>query len=294
MILRKSIKTIIGFCCLIVFSSQDALAASPKPVQVFILAGQSNMQGVGRVAADPKRNGGQGSLEYLVKNPASAARFKHTIDKDGNWRVRDDVWIWYLGRKGGLSVGYGAKQNHIGPEFQFGHVMGEHFDQQVLIIKTAWGGKSLTRDFRPPSAGGEVGPYYREMVKHIHTVLDNLKDHFPTYNGQGYQLAGFGWHQGWNDGLKMTAVMEYEQNMGHLINDLRKELGIKKLPVVIANSGFGGRKQKIDRRLGIMKAQAAVAQRAEFTGSVTTVETRDFIPPGGPKSKHPKKHPEAS
>ncbi len=279
MTLRKSIKTIIGFCCLIVFSSQDAPAAAPKPVQVFILAGQSNMQGVGRVAADPKRNGGRGSLEYLTKNPATAARFKHTIDQDGNWRVRNDVWIWYLGRKGGLSVGYGAKQNHIGPEFQFGHVIGDHFKEQVLIIKTAWGGKSLTRDFRPPSAGGEVGPYYREMVEHVQTVLSNLKDLFPGYEGQGYQLAGFGWHQGWNDGLKMTAVMEYEQNMAHLINDLRKELGVKNLPVVIANSGFGGRQQKIDRRLGIMKAQAAVAQRAEFKGSVTTVETRDFFRP---------------
>ena len=280
--LRRSTRVIIGLYCLVAFSSQVLRADQPnqqKPLQVFILAGQSNMQGVGRVAADPNRNGGQGSLEYLVKNPASAARFKHTIDKDGNWLVRDDVWIWYLGRKGGLSVGYGAKQNHIGPEFQFGHVVGEHFQQQVLIIKTAWGGKSLTKDFRPPSAGGEVGPYYREMVKHIHTVLANLKDHFPTYSGQGYQIAGFGWHQGWNDGLKMTAVDEYEQNMAHLINDLRKELGIKNLPVVIANSGFGGRKQKVDRRLGIMKAQAAVAQRAKFKGSVVTVETRDFFRP---------------
>ena len=120
--LRRSTRVIIGLYCLVAFSSQVLRADQPnqqKPLQVFILAGQSNMQGVGRVAADPNRNGGQGSLEYLVKNPVSAARFKHTIDKDGNWLVRDDVWIWYLGRKGGLSVGYGAKQNHIGPEFQF-------------------------------------------------------------------------------------------------------------------------------------------------------------------------------
>ena len=71
--------------------------------------------------------------------------------------------------------------------------------------------------------------------------------------------------------------MEYEQNMAHLINDLRKELAVKSLPVVIANSGFGGRQQKVDRRLGIMKAQAAVARRPEFKGTVLTVETRDFF-----------------
>jgi len=277
--LRKTATVIISFCSLIALSGQQATPAPPQPVKVFILAGQSNMQGVGRVAADPKRNGGQGSLEHLVKNPATADRFKHTIDQDGNWRVRNDVWIWYLGRKGGLSVGYGAKQNHIGPEFQFGHVIGDHFQEQVLIIKTAWGGKSLTRDFRPPSAGGEVGPYYQEMIEHVQTVLANLKNLFPNYNGQGYQIAGFGWHQGWNDGLKMSAVLEYEQNMAHLIKDLRKELGVKNLPVVIANSGFGGRQQKVDRRLGIMKAQAAVAQRDEFKETVTTVETRDFFRP---------------
>ncbi len=255
-------------------------AAEPrqqKPLQVFILAGQSNMQGVGRVAADPARNNGQGSLEYMVKNPATAKRFQHTIDAQGKWVVRDDVWIWYLGRQGGLSVGYGAKQNHIGPEFQFGHVVGEHFKEQVLIIKTAWGGKSLVKDFRPPSAGGQVGPYYTEMLMHIRSVLANLKEHVPGYQGQGYRVAGFGWHQGWNDGLKMDAVQEYEQNMVHLIHDLRKALGVKSMPVVIANSGFGGRKQKVDRRLELMKAQAAVAQRKELRKTVTTVETRDFF-----------------
>ena len=146
-------------------------------LKVFVLAGQSNMEGAGQIAINPRsKNEGRGSLEYLVKDPKTAKKYAHTVNADGSWRVRDDVWIWYLGRKGGLSVGYGAKQNHIGPEFQFGHVIGNHFKEQVLIIKTAWGGKSLTRDFRPPSAGGEVGPYYREMVEHVQTVLSNLKD----------------------------------------------------------------------------------------------------------------------
>lgn len=278
--LRNWLPSIFTVACLVMVFNTTGWADQPaknKPVQVFILAGQSNMQGVGRVTADPNRNGGQGSLEYLVKNQATARRFAHTVDRQGNWVVRDDVWIWYLGRKGGLSVGYGAKQNHIGPEFQFGHVMGNHLQEQVLLIKTAWGGKSLVKDFRPPSAGGELGPYYTEMIMHIRSVLGNLKDHFPGYQGQGYHIAGFGWHQGWNDGLKMDAVKEYEQNMVHLINDLRKELAVKKLPVVIANSGFGGRQQKVDRRLELIKAQAAVAQRPEFKGTVLTVETRDFF-----------------
>jgi hypothetical protein len=43
--------------------------------------------------------------------------------------------------------------HHIGPEFQFGHVIGNAIDAPVLLIKTAWGGRSLYEDFRPPSSG---------------------------------------------------------------------------------------------------------------------------------------------
>lgn len=256
--------------------------AGKSPVKVFILAGQSNMEGVGAVDIPANhRNGGKGTLEYLVKDPATAARFKHTVDEKGDWVVRDDVWIWYLGRKGGLSTGFGAGKDRIGPEFQFGHAMGEHFDNQVLLIKTAWGGKSLEKDFRPPGAvaarGGEVGPFYTEMIGHIKAVLANLGEEFPDHDGKGYELAGFGWHQGWNDGCSKPATAEYEENMVNFIQDVRKDLGVKDLPFVIANSGFGGRNQKVDRRLGIMMAQAGAAARPEFKGNVTCVETRDFF-----------------
>jgi len=248
------------------------------PLKVFILAGQSNMEGAGQIKGNP-RSGGKGSLEYIVKDPATAGRCKHTIDKNGKWVVRDDVWIWYFDRKGGLTAGYGSRKTAIGPEFQFGHAMGQALDNQVLLIKTAWGGKSLQKDFRPPSSGGTVGPYYTEMLKHIKDVLGNIKKHFPDYDGRGYELAGFGWHQGWNDGCSAPAVAEYEKNMANFIRDVRKALGAKDLPFVIADSGFGGRNQKVARRLGIVKAQQAVAKYPEFKGNVTTVETRDFFRP---------------
>jgi len=249
------------------------------PVQVFLLAGQSNMQGHGIVPADPDRNGGLGSLEHLAHDPATAVRFRHLVDDDGDWRVRDDVWIWYLGRQGGLTVGYGAREDRIGPELQFGQVLGDAIEAPVLIIKTAWGGKSLAVDFRPPSAGGETGPFYTEMVEHIREVLAAIDQHVPGYNGQGYKLAGFGWHQGWNDGLKDAMVAEYEDNLAHLIRDLRRDLDVPDLPVVIANSGFGGRAQDNPRRLKLLDAQGAVALRPEFRDTVRTVETRDFFRP---------------
>ena len=126
-------------------------ALDDDSVKVFILAGQSNMQGHGKVDAEPKANEGKGSLACLVKNPDTAARFKHLVDADGQWIARDDVQIWYLQRHGNLTPGFGFREGYIGPELGFGHVVGEAFEEPVLLIKLAWGGKSLAQDFRPPS-----------------------------------------------------------------------------------------------------------------------------------------------
>ena len=82
-----------------------AVQGGKSPVQVFILAGQSNMEGHGEVNINPKStNGGKGTLQHMVKNPATAAQCKHIVDAAGNWAVRSDVWIWYLGRSGRLSI----------------------------------------------------------------------------------------------------------------------------------------------------------------------------------------------
>ena len=253
--------------------------ASTAPVKVFILAGQSNMEGHGVVAMNPQRNGGRGSLEFLVQDAASSARFAHLKGAEGEWAVRDDVWIWYLGRKGPLTVGYGAREDRIGPELGFGHVVGDACNEQVLLIKIAWGGKSLAVDFRPPSAGGEVGPYYRELFEHVDAVLGDLKTHFPEYDGRGYEIAGFGWHQGWNDRVNQAFNDAYEQNMANFIRDVRKELGIEKLPFVIAETGMSGHDEKHPRALSLMRAQAAVAEREEFRGNVAFVGTKDFFRP---------------
>jgi len=268
-----------AFLALMFTSPLQSGQAGKGPVKVFILAGQSNMEGQGAIQADPKKNEGKGSLEYLVKTPATADRFKHLVDKGGKWVVRNDVWIWYLGRKGGLTVGYGARVDRIGPELQFGHVMGDYFNNQVLLIKLAWGGKSLGKDFRPPSSGGEVGPYYTEVVKQVKDVLGNLKTHFPDYDGRGYELAGFGWHQGWNDRINQAFNDEYEKNMANFIRDIRKDLGAKDLPFVIAETGMSGREETNPRALSLMRAQAAVADYPEFKGNVAFVGTRDFYRP---------------
>ena len=250
--------------------------AADKPVKVFVLAGQSNMEGHGFIKADPKRNEGKGSLEYVTKQPATADKFKHLLGTDGKWAVRDDVWIHYLDRKGKLTAGFGVKDDRIGPELGFGFVIGDAFEEPVLLIKLAWGGKSLAKDFRPPSAGGEVGPFYKEIVDRTKAVLKDLKKEFPELGERGYELAGFGWHQGWNDRVNQAFNDEYEKNLAHFIRDVRKDLGVKDLPFVIAETGMTGPEEKHPRALSLMKAQAAVAEYEEFKGNVAFVGTRAF------------------
>lgn len=250
--------------------------AADKPVKVFILAGQSNMEGHGFVPADPKRNEGKGSLEFVAKNPPTADKFKHLLGKDGKWAVRDDVWIHYLERKGKLTAGFGVKEDRIGPELGFGWVIGDAFDEPVLLIKLAWGGKSLGKDFRPPSSGGEVGPYYKEVIDRTRALLKDLKKEFPDLGDRKYELAGFGWHQGWNDRISQPFVDEYEKNMANFIRDVRKDLGAKDLPFVIAETGMTGPDEKHPRALALMKGQAAVAEHPEFKGNVAFVKTQNF------------------
>ena len=265
-------------CC--VFASTITWSVSAKEnVKVFVLAGQSNMQGHGKVAADERANGGKGSLEWLVKNPATENKYSGLVDEQGGWVERPDVQIVYLDRKGNLSPGFGHREGYIGPELGFGQVVGNAFESPVLLIKVAWGGKSLAKDFRPPSAGGEVGPYYKELLKLIRQTLRDAPTLFPHYSDCEFELAGFGWHQGWNDRVNQAFNDRYEENMVHFINDIRKDLENSGLPFVIAETGMSGWEEKHPRAVSLMKAQAAVAQREAFRGNVGFVGTKDFFRP---------------
>jgi alpha-galactosidase len=261
-----------------------------RPVKVFILAGQSNMEGKAKVSV----------LEYQVRQPATRDLYKG-LWKDGKWVERDDVWVKFLGEKGRLAVGYGSPKC-IGPELGFGLVVGDHYAEQVLLIKTAWGGRSLYRDFRPPGAGlppqavldrmlaeqrkrepgatpGDVrrlfGASYRAMLGEVSGTLSDLKRHFPAYAGQGYELAGFVWFQGWNDMISADYTAEYAANMAHFIRDVRKDLKAPKLPFVIGLMGVGGLKPDAGVKR-FQEAQAAVLEVAEFRGHVALVKTDRF------------------
>ncbi len=248
-------------------------ADKPAPLQVYILAGQSNMEGKGWAS----------HIENQKDDPALAEDFSG-LKRDGKWVVRDDVWIAYPSnamrggpKQGPLTVGFGTKKHddvgdEIGPEFAFGHVVGNATEAPVLLIKTAWGGKNVKKDFLPPSEGGP-GEYYTKMVDHVSDVLSNLDEVVPGYEGRGYEIAGFVWFQGFNDMVDRSQREEkyvnYTKRLASLIRDLRKEWKSPQLPVVIGECGTGGP----DNRGDFQKAQAAVADIPEFKGNVKFVTT---------------------
>jgi alpha-galactosidase len=274
------------------------------PVRVFILAGQSNMVGHGKAeeggnpAFDPKHPqgkdnpreipGGLGSLRAMVKE--SPAKFgpqgtTPLVDGHGHWLVRKDVKIYAYcegkTKKGALTIGYAAPgaTTWIGPEFGFGHAVGNALAEDVLIIKVATGGTSLAKDWRSPSAvakrGGEVGARYAHMVQTVKDVLANLGSEFPEFSGRKAEVAGFGWHQGWQDGCDAKMAAEYEANMANFIQDVRKDFG-PSMAFVIGNSGFFGDKQT-GIRADVRQAQDSMASAAkypQFKGNVAVVDTR--------------------
>lgn len=273
----------------LLFASLAVSSNADKTVKVFLLAGQSNMEGQGVVDLDhPKYyNGGKGILNRVMADPAKAKRYAHLKDKDGKWVVRNDAFIRFRNKQGvmagGVSIGftgYGSdkSRHHIGPELQIGHRLGDHFKEPVLLIKTAWGGKSLHKDFRPPSAGGETGAFYEKMLEEVAEALANFEKEFPTLKGRKPEWAGFLWFQGWNDMFNKEALAQYEENLVHLIRDLRKELKSPKLPVIIGELGNGGPKAGANM-LAIRAAQKDAAEHNEFKGTVKFVSTTAFARP---------------
>jgi len=282
------------FACLL---ATTCVHAAEKSVKVFILAGQSNMEG-------KAPNG-------LFEHQATAAKtedfFAH-LRKDDQWIVRDDVFIKFLDRKGPLTLGYGSP-GRTGAELEFGTIMGNHFDPPIILVKAAWGGHSLYKLFRSPSAGfpaaevlqkeleqaqdrvkqsnaknkkedplptlddikKDYGSSYRNMMKEVNEVMGNHERLFPDLAGTTPELAGFVWFQGWND--QYGAEHEYASNMRHFIQDVRRDLQVPNLPFVIAAMGQNGSKPAQGPMLIIRDAQLSMNDVPEFKGNIKAFRT---------------------
>ncbi len=291
-----------------------------QPLKVFILAGQSNMEGHAEVR----------TFDYIGKDPATAPLLKEMLNADGTPRVCDKVWMSYLtgpydGSANGeglgkLTAGFGARgeqptklSRKIGPEFTFGITMEKELKDPILIIKTAWGGRSLNTEFRPPSAGpyklpqqtqdlwdkhpqgahgvpkledrkkwqedkdAASGVFYRMMIEHVKKVLADPARVCPAYDPKlGYELAGFVWLQGFNDLVDGQTYPNgnYDEYSRLLAHFIRDVRKDLKAPKLPFIIGVLG--VDGEKNVNFRKAMAAPADMPEFQGNVVAVDTAPF------------------
>ncbi|TWU33276.1 hypothetical protein Poly41_50280 [Novipirellula artificiosorum] len=280
-----------------------------KPVQVFILLGQSNMLGFGRVGPADK----QGTLEYMIKEKG---KYQHLVDDQGKWTERKDVRYVHVMDKRGVDFRdmeqFADMKNqwltvtgNFGPELGFGHVMGHFYDEPILVLKACIGNRSLGWDLLPPNsqryefegktyAGYKDNPgswtegapkqkvnwyagrQYDADTSHAKAVLENLDKYYP--GARGYEVAGFVFWQGHKD-QNAAHAKRYEQNLVRFIKTLRKDFNAPDAKFVLATIAFGGNKLS-GHGLTVAKAQLAVSGETgkypEFKCNVKTIDARPF------------------
>ncbi|MFP6766349.1 MAG: sialate O-acetylesterase [Planctomycetaceae bacterium] len=289
-----------------------------RPVQVYILLGQSNMLGFGKVAGDS-----DGTLERAVREKKL---YPFLVDEAGNWTERQDVRnVRVMGSGlGGMKLFNNEwmtiKGGNIGPEIGIGHHLGHVTDAPVLILKSCIGNRALGWDLLPPGSEGFeftdkkgvtwVHPGYRGTperwmkgtdpkkinwyagmqydgdIRRTKKVLDELEKYYP--GAKKYEVAGFFWWQGDRDSRSAALSSRYEQNLVHLIKQLRKDLNSPRAGFVCASLGQT-RKGATDGGGKILDAILAVDGKSgkypEFKGNVASVYTHP-LSKGGSSGGH--------
>lgn len=279
-----------------------------RPVQVFILLGQSNMVGLGKI------KGGEGSLENAVK---TKKLYPYLVDDAGAWLERKDTrFVRMMQGKGLLNNEWmGVKGGTIGPEFGLATPLGNALDAPVMILKSCIGNRSLGWDLLPPGSepyefegktypgyrgtpsnpkgNGEkvtgewyAGKQYDDDTEDAKKVLADLDTHYP--GAKKYEVAGFFFWQGEKDCGNAAHAARYEQNLVHFIKQLRKDFESPDAKFVLATlgeskKGSGGNGGKV------LDAQLAVdgkdGKYPEFKGNVATVYSNP-LSKGGSGNSH--------
>ncbi len=282
-----------------------------KPVQVYILLGQSNMVGAGRIAGDK-----DGSLEHAVK---TKQKYPYLVDDADKWTVRNDVRnVRVMNHRGFNNEWMTTTGSTIGPEIGIGHYVGHAVDAPVLILKSCIGNRCLGFDLlppgseqfefeekgktmvhagykefgiwekgtEPPNSGWYAGTQYDADVAAAKRVLNQLDKYYP--GAKEYEVAGFFFWQGDKDRYRACWANRYEQNLVQLINALRKDFDAPNAKFVCATLGQTAKGAEGNDGL-ILNAQLAVdgesGKYPEFKGNVATAYTNPVCM-GGSSNGH--------
>ena len=265
-----------------------------QPVQVYVLLGQSNMLGFGKVSG----------LEAACR---SKGLYPYMVEDDGSWSVRRDVrYVRVMCSGSGPSTTYNndwlTVSGDFGPELGIGHHLGQVTEAPVLLLKSCIGNRSLGYDLLPPNAKGYEGPrdpskrprsgpwyagvQYDGDVAAAKAVLKDLSTHYP--GARSYEVAGFFWWQGDKDFRNAEHAAAYEANLLLLIESLRKDFDAPEARFVCAT--LGQTRKGATGPLGqILEAQLAIdgefGKYPTHRGLVASVYTNPLIK-GGSSSGH--------
>lgn len=271
-----------------------------KPVQVYILMGQSNMVGAGKINGDK-----EGNLTQAVKEKG---KYPYLVDEQGAWTTRKDVRnVFIMQNKDKAQIKLNdwltVAGKTIGPELGIGHQLGHAIDAPVLLLKSCIGNRSLGWDLLPPGSerftidgatyagykdhptaeilplpgwkypGKPVdwyaGKQYDDDVANAKKVLAELATYYPE--ATRFEVAGFFFWQGEKDGLNAVHAARYEQNLVAFIKALRKDFDAPNAKFVLATMGEA-QKGSGDK---VMEGQLAVdgkeGKYPEFKDNVATV-----------------------
>lgn len=223
-------------------SPQDSPTDSPvepDPItRVYLLAGQSNMDGYGQITALPPR------LQT----------------------AQSDASIYWSGFPAwrGLQPSSPVSGVYFGPEMLLGRTLADAYpDDDVRLIKHSVGGTNLAAYWYPGTSRDdpEMGDGYRVWIETVEAARAELGDH---------EIAGMAWMQGESDALNSSTAVLYEQNLTRLIQRAREDVGAPDMPFVMGLIHCPEGCPAQDTVTDAMKAVAAA------DSNVTTVETADL------------------
>lgn len=247
---------------------------------MFLIAGDDNVEGFGYLKQLDDR-----LRDETFSKSEEAQKYSHLRDvTTGKWASRNDVFVVYERERhqqlqGPLNMyDYGGLVNEtFGPEVEFGHVMGNAFDEPVIIVKAGWKQKSLGHDFLPPSANGFTG---FQWVRAVSAVKDAIQNADKIIGNRAYrngraELAGVVWWHGYSDFVNTNFRTKYGNNLDHLVRDLRRTFHLPHLPIVVGELGGSG-KTASEWEMEIRHAQKDVCRNV---GNKTTVfvETSKYV-----------------
>lgn len=189
-------------------------SASAASYDVYILAGQSNMDGRGDT------NQLTGAFSFWRQTQTNVLIYYK------NHYVTGYTPSWQT-LKPGFSEDNGALTNTFGPELSIGYVLANAAPgRNIALIKVSRGGSNLYANWNPDLAvGGEGGVMYQDLTNGVPAALQAL-----TSSGHTYTVRGLLWHQGEAD---TTATNDYRNELTNFVAAVRRDLNLPNLPFVI-------------------------------------------------------------